>query len=179
MMLLVSAHSASDLPAITDNVRQVITQLDARLPITGITQGEANLAFAYWRPRLVAGLAAALGGLALLLAMLGLYSVMTYTVSQRTREMGIRMALGAQMNDVRRLIVAQGMLLVLCGLVLGLAGAFALTRVLAGQLFDVGTTDPLTFAGVAALLTAVALLACFILARRATKVDPIIALRSE
>jgi macrolide transport system ATP-binding/permease protein len=179
MMLLVSAHTASDLPAITENVRQTIAQLDARMPVTGITLAEANLSFAYWKPRLVAELAGALGALALLLATLGLYSVMTYTVSQRTREIGIHMALGAQLGDVRRLIVGQGMRLVVLGLVLGLAGAFAVTRVLAGQLLGVGTTDPLTFAGMAILLMVVALVACWVPARRAMRVDPLVALRQE
>jgi len=108
-----------------------------------------------------------------------LYSVMMYVVSQRTREIGIRMALGASVRDVLRMIVSQGMRMVIIGLALGLTGAFALTRVFASLLLGVGTTDPLTFVGVALLLFAIALLACWIPARRATKVDPLIALRQE
>jgi putative ABC transport system permease protein len=104
---------------------------------------------------------------------------MMYVVSQRTREIGIRMALGANMRDVLRMIVSQGMRMVMIGLVLGLAGAFALTRVFASLLLGVGTTDPLTFVGVAVLLILIALLACWIPARRATKVDPLVALRQE
>jgi macrolide transport system ATP-binding/permease protein len=179
MMLLVSAQTAGDLRAIAENVRREITQLDVRVPVTGITLAEANLSFAYWAPRRTAGMASALGLLALLLAALGLYSVMTYTIEQRTREMGIRMALGAQVRDVLRLIVWQGMRLVVIGLALGLACALALTRWLASLIQGVGATDPLTFAGVALLLVAVALLACWLPARRATRVDPLLALRCE
>jgi predicted permease len=179
MMLLVSAHTAGDLQAIAESVRREIAQVDARVPVNGITLAETNMSYAYWGPRLAAGLASAFGLLALLLATMGLYSVMTYAVSQRTREMGIRMALGAHVRDLLRLIVRQGMRLVVIGIVLGLACASVAMRLLASLLLGVGTADPLTFAGMAILLVAVALVACYLPARRATKVDPMIALRSE
>jgi putative ABC transport system permease protein len=116
---------------------------------------------------------------ALGLAALGLYGVLAHAVALRRREIGIRMALGAQRSDVLRLILRNGMRLTLLGVVLGLAGAFALTRVLRNQLYEVGTTDPLTFAAVGLLLMIVALLACWLPARRAAKVDPMVALRQE
>ncbi|MGB7924454.1 MAG: ABC transporter permease [Pyrinomonadaceae bacterium] len=179
MTLLVSAQSAGDLPAIVENVRREIAQLDARLPVVGVMMAEENLAIAYMGPRVAAGMATTLGVLALLLATIGLYSVMAYAVSQRTREIGIRMALGAQVRDVLRLIVSHGMRMVLIGIGLGLVGAFALTRVLANLLLGVGATDSVTFVGVAVLLIAVALLACYIPARRAARVDPLVVLRHE
>jgi predicted permease len=179
MTLLISAQSAGNLRAVVESARREIAQLDARLPVVGVMMAEENMSIAYWGPNVAAGMATTFGVLALILATMGLYSVMMYDVSQRTHEIGIRMALGAQVRDVLRLVVSQGMRMALIGIVLGLVGAFALTRVLASLLLGVGTTDPFTFLGVAGLLVAVALLACYIPARRAARVDPLVALRHE
>jgi predicted permease len=179
MTVLIGAHSAGDLQAVVESARHEIAQLDARLPVYGVMVAEENLTMAFWGPRVAAGMASTFGVLALVLATMGLYSVMTYAVSQRTREIGIRMALGAQVRDVLRLIVRQGMRMVFVGIALGMLGAFALTRVLASLLLGVGATDLFTFAGVAVLLMVVALLACYIPARRAARVDPLIVLRHE
>lgn len=179
MTLLISAQSAGALQAVAEIVRREIAQLDARLPVFGVMIAEENLSVAYLGPRVSAGMATTFGALALVLATVGLYSVMTYAVGQRTREIGIRMALGASLRDVLRLIVSQGMRMALIGITLGLAGAVALTRVLASLLLGVGATDPLTFVGVTLLLAAIALLACWVPARRAAKVDPMVVLRHE
>lgn len=179
MAVVISAQSTGALQTVAEGARREIAKVDARLPVYGLMTAEENMTIAYWGPRLAAGMASTFGVLALVLATMGLYSVMTYAVSQRTREIGIRMALGAQVRDVLRLVVSQGMYMALVGIVLGLTGAFLLTRALASLLLGVGATDPLTFVGVPALLIAVALLACYVPARRAARVNPLLALRHE
>jgi putative ABC transport system permease protein len=179
MTLIVSAESAGDLQGVVERVRREIAQLDSRLPVVGIMMAEDNLALTFWAPRVAAGMATTFGVLALVLATIGLYSVVTYSVSQRTHEIGIRMALGAQVRDVSRLIIGQGMRLVLIGIGLGLIGALALTQILTKVLIGVGAIDFVTFLGVVFLLVAVAFLACYIPARRAARVDPLVALRHE
>jgi putative ABC transport system permease protein len=125
------------------------------------------------------GLLSAFAGVALLLSAIGIYGIMSYAVTRRTLEISIRMALGAWANDVLTMLIGQGLKLTLIGLAIGLAGTFVLTRWLKSMLYEVSATDPLIYLGVALLLMAVALIACYVPARRATKVDPVVALRSE
>ena len=156
-----------------------VREVDKDQPLYKVKTMEQHLTDSVAERRFPMFILTAFAATALLLAALGLYGVMSYTVAGRTHEIGIRMALGAQNVDVLRLVIGQGMKLTAFGLALGLAAAFALTRLMQTLLFGVSATDPLTYAVIALLLIAVSLLACWIPARRAVKVDPLIALRSE
>ena len=172
-------RTRSDPANFLASVRREVQAVEKNLPVTNLRPMTELLSNSLYSARMGAGLLGVFGLLALLLAAIGLYGVMAYSVTRRTREIGIRMALGAQRGDVLRLVLREGMTLVGVGIFLGLLGAFALTRLLASFLYGVSTTDPSTFIGIALFLAAVALLASFIPARRASKVDPMIALRYE
>ena len=172
-------RTPSDPVAAINQLRAEINALDSNLPLTGVKTMQEHMRLPLAPAKLLALLSSTFGILALLLASIGLYGVMAYVVGSRTREIGIRMALGAQTSGVRRLVIVQGMRLALTGVAVGVVAALALTRVLSGVLYGVSATDPFTFAGVVVLLASVALLACLVPAWRATKVDPLVALRYE
>jgi predicted permease len=164
---------------LTQSVREQVRALDRDLPVFGERSMSQVAAESMSRRRFAMQLVGLFGILALLLAAVGIYGVIAYSVTQRTREIGIRVALGASRSEILRWVLKQGMILTMAGVVIGLVGAVALTRLLRSLLFGVGPTDIVTYGVLAALLTIVALLACYIPARRATKVDPLIALRYE
>jgi predicted permease len=176
MSLAIRARNPENLaPAIQRQVKA----MNPDLPIINMQTMTEVISDSIWQPRLYAILFGVFAAVALALASVGLYGVMAYSVSERSREIGIRIALGAQRRDVLKLVVAQGLTLTLIGIGIGLAAALALTRLMRSLLFEVSVTDPLTFAGLAALLSVVALLACYLPARRATKVDPMVSLKCE
>jgi putative ABC transport system permease protein len=177
--MALAIRSAIDPLSLTGAVRGAVQAIDPSLPLYEVMTMERRLADSVATRRFNLILLGAFALLALALASVGVYGVISYVVTQRTHEVGIRMALGAEAVDVRRLFLKQGMRLVLVGVVAGLVGAFALTRVMTTLLFGVAAADPLTFAGAAVLLILIALAACYLPARRATKVDPVIALRYE
>jgi len=177
MTLLV--RTTTDPLSIVGAVRQTVLSIDPNLPISNIKTLEKVVDDSVAQRRLNMLLMGLFGGLALLLSAVGIYGLLSHAVTQRTQEMGIRMALGAQVSDVLKLVLRQGMTLAIVGEVIGLVGAFALTRLMRGLLFGVTPNDATTFIVVAGVLAVVALLACYVPARRATKVDPLIALRYE
>jgi predicted permease len=174
-----SLRTATNPSSFTPQVRSVVAQLDPNLPVDRIRTETQQIESQLMVERLIARLSGFFGVLALLLSCIGLYGLLSYEVALRTREIGIRLALGAQAGDVLRLIVKQGIVLALVGAVAGIGVALAVTRYLTAILYDVHANDPLTMVAVAVLLALVALAACYIPARRAMRVDPIVALRYE
>jgi putative ABC transport system permease protein len=159
--------------------RNVIRELDSSLPVSAVRTMDDVLSTAQARPRFLTLLLTLFAGVALVLAAVGIYGVISYSVAQRTSEFGIRIALGAAPKDVLGMVLGQGLMLGAVGVALGAGGALALTRYIRGLLFGISSFDPLTFVVMAAVLAAVTLAACWIPAHRATRVDPMIALRYE
>jgi predicted permease len=172
-------RSALDPHALIPTVRSVADKIDSNLPLSHIRTQTQVIDELLSQERMVARLSWFFGVLALLLACIGLYGLLSYEVSRRTREIGVRMALGAHQRDVLSLVVGQGIVLAMLGTSLGIGVAVGVTRYLASMLYDVRPNDPLTMIGVAVLLAIVALAACYIPARRAIRVDPMVALRHE
>jgi putative ABC transport system permease protein len=172
-------RTSNDPHSLITTVQNEVHAMDKELPVFNIKTMDEHIAATVAAPRFNATLLMIFAAVALVLTIVGLYGVMSYSVAQRTNEIGIRMALGAQTRDVLRLIVSQGLVLVLIGLGIGLSGALGLTWFLRSLLFGVKTWDPLTFIAVGFILGFVALFACYIPARRATRLDPLHALRYE
>jgi putative ABC transport system permease protein len=179
VMSIVVRTSVSNPNALTNSIRKELAAMDATIPLTSVWLFDEYISRSLARPRFNTLLLSIFAGTALLLTAIGIYGVLAYSVAQRTSEIGIRIALGAGKGSIFRLIVGQAMTLVGISLIVGVAGAFAATRLLNSLLFGVGASDPLTFIGIVLLVSAVAFIAAWVPARRATRVDPIIALRTE
>ncbi len=179
IMSLVVRTTVSNPATLTSAIRRELAAMDSSIPLTSIRVFDEYVSRSLARPRFNALLLSIFAGTALLLTAIGIYGVMAYSVAQRTNEIGIRIALGAGKASIFRLVVGQAMTLVGISLVVGLAGAFAATRLLHSLLFGVGASDPVTFVSIVLLVSAVAFVAAWLPARRATRVDPIIALRAE
>jgi putative ABC transport system permease protein len=177
--LTLAVRTAGDPLALTGSMRAAVREIDPDQPIANVAAMDALVDTSLGGRRLAAVLLAVFAAVALLMAAVGIYGVMSYAVAQRTRELGVRMALGASRGTVLRLVVRQGLALVLLGTAIGVAGALGLTRLIASQLYAVRATDPATFAAVALALVATALLAILVPALRATRLDPVVALREE
>jgi len=160
-------------------LRAAVRELDPDQPLVKIRTMEENIGASVAQPRFRTTLLGIFAGCALLLSVVGLYGVMTYSVSRRASEIGIRMALGAQREDILAMVLGEGLRLATAGIAIGTTGALALTRLLKTFLFDTVPTDPITFAGAALLLVAVALVACYVPARRAMRLDPVSSLRQD
>jgi putative ABC transport system permease protein len=179
IMTLVVRTKVSEPTALTASIRSELAALDRAIPLRSVKVFDDYISRSLARPRFNALLLSIFAGTALVLTAIGIYGVLAYSVSQRTNEIGIRIALGAGQSSIFRLVVGQAMTLVAISIGIGLAGAFAATRLLNSLLFGVGASDPVTFAAIVLLVTTVASLAAWIPARRAARVDPIVALRTE
>jgi putative ABC transport system permease protein len=177
--MFVVVRTSVEPDGVAASVRAAVSEVDKSAAVSDVKTMQHIVDNAVTQPRFNFFLLSLFSGIALLLSAAGIYGVTAYSVTQRTHEFGIRLALGAQVGDVLRMIIRQGMLLISVGIAVGLLASFALTRLLRGLLFGVSVTDPLTFVAITLLLALVALLACYIPARRATKVDPLVALRYE
>ena len=175
---VVLVRTEADPKQLIAQVRNEVAKVDSNIPVAGRTLVE-RMSLPLLPARFAASLLVGFGLLALALAAIGIYGVMSFSVSKRIHEIGIRMALGAQNSDVLKLVLGQGLKLTLLGIVLGVLAAIVLTRFMAALLFGVSATDPLSFLAVAVLLLGVAMLACYVPARRALKIDPMSALRCE
>ena len=172
-------HTSADPLSLVDFIREIVRSIDPGIPIFGIRTMAQRVDESILLRLIYSWLFGVFAVVAGIMAFAGIYGVISYSVSQRTQEIGIRVALGARPGDIARHVMRQGAVLIVIGLLIGLSGAFAISRVLASQLFGVSATDVTTFAGVSVLLIGVATLACYIPARRAARVDPIAALRYE
>jgi putative ABC transport system permease protein len=175
----VLVRTEADPRAVMTNVKGIIREIDSDLPIFGLTTMEQAVSDSVAQPRFYMVLLAIFAGIALLLAALGIYGVISYLVSQRTRELGIRVALGATRLSIVRHVVAQGAMLAVVGLVIGIVASLALAKAAASMVFEIGVIDPVTLAFAPLVLLGAALLGCYLPARRAARVDPIISMRSE
>jgi ABC-type antimicrobial peptide transport system permease subunit len=173
------ARTPGDPAALAPALRRAIREIDPGAAVANVHTLEEVARQSLWHQRLFGGMFASFGLVALLLAVTGVYAMMAYAVAQRIHEIGVRMALGARTGQVQRMVVGQGLTIAAAGVGIGLAGALAVTRLMGGLLEGVSPSDPLTFALVALLLASVAVLASWIPARRAARVDPMVALRSE
>jgi putative ABC transport system permease protein len=179
MMSVVIHTRVSDPATLTSAIRGQLTNIDPAIPLNNVRVFDQYISRSLARPRFNAFLLSIFAGSALLLTAIGIYGVMAYSVAQRTNEIGIRIALGASQSNIFKLVIGQAMTLVAISVVLGLAGAFAVTRLLGSMLFGVGAWDPITFGAIVFLISLVAFLAAWLPARRAARVDPIVALRAE
>jgi ABC-type antimicrobial peptide transport system permease subunit len=175
----IDARDATAAPAAIATLRQSVREFERQVPAMQFESLEDRISVSLLLPRVAASLFGFLGLLGLALASIGLYGVIAYTTSQRTHEIGIRMALGAKSREILQLVLRQGLILGAAGVAIGLAAAFAITRLLTVMLYGISATDSITFLGISLLLLLISLVASYIPARRATRVDPLVALRYE